>query len=126
MGTKDELHLGAELFAALDQYVHAVTEAAHVAVSESSQALHQHVQDRARQSPAWSGMADDIEMWDQGGEIQVGIRKAELINRAKQAEYGDLDNAPNPLLRKMGPSTRHAARRMDSVFNEHLGLGEMR
>jgi hypothetical protein len=122
-----ELHIGAELFAALDSYVQAVTEAAHVAVEEGGRALHQHVQDRARKSDAWAPMADSIEMWpSKDGGIQVGVRNPALIANARKAEYGDLDSPPNPLFRTMGRSVRHAGERMDSVFNQRLGLGELR
>jgi len=54
----------------------------------------------AAEHPRWASMADSMDMWaSPEGNISYGVRDPALQRRAFEAEYGDPNNAPAPLIR---------------------------
>ena len=69
--------------------------------NDTVQYFHQQVQQKARETPGWEAMADEIEVWSQDGMLYVGIRNKAYVSEAWLIEYGDQENAPNSLFRTL-------------------------
>lgn len=116
------LHTGADFFDALDEYVQAVARAAHKAHQEGERALHDEVRRTARSHPRWRSLEADIELWHEDGETHIGVRNPRSVQAAMNAEYGDADNPPAPVLRVMPTAVRRAEDRMDEVLSSELQI----
>lgn len=115
------LHIGADFFAALDDYVHGVCAATPEAGYRAIEAYVEDLRSRASQHHQWSGLADHIEAWEEDGQPFVGVRHPEHAERALNAEYGFKDTPPAPIFRNAGQSERKASEAMASVYRKHLG-----
>jgi hypothetical protein len=69
--------------------------------SDTVRYFHEQVQDKARNTPGWEAMADEIEVWSQDGMLYVGIRNKAYVSEAWLIEYGDQESAPNSLSRRL-------------------------
>lgn len=116
------LHIGADFFAALDDYVQAVSNAAVEAHEAGTRELRSSLQESARSLPIWNDVADDIDTWVDDGELRVGVRSPRSVKKAHIAEYGMGPIPPTPLLRNMPLATKRAGEAMDEVLHERLGI----
>lgn len=115
-------HVGAEFFAALDTYVQAASSAAREASREALTTLQQHLLAAAEIHPAWKGVSDSIEMWnDEEGELLVGVRNPDVIDLALDAEFGTKERPPAPILRNKEWAERDAQQRLRFVWGSHMG-----
>lgn len=116
------LHIGAGFFAALDNYVQAVSSAALEAHRAGTEELVDSLRETARSHPRWKNAADHLEAWTEDGEVRVGVRTPHMVSEAHAAEYGDGHHPPAPLLRHMPVAKHKAAEKMDSVLHHRLGI----
>lgn len=116
------LHISAGLFAALDDYVQAVTHAAHTAHAEGVDTLVRSLRESAEADDRWKDVSDDIEAWHDGDVTYFGVRHPRSVDQAVKAEFGDRHNPPSPLLRNHPVAVHKASERMDSVLRSHLGI----
>ena len=79
------------------------------------------VQQRAAETEGWSALADNIELWSQDGHLVIGVADIDLASQAELLEYGDMDQAPNPLFRTLTNEAANAARSAQSEFDRFLG-----
>ena len=63
--------------------------------------LHDRVRERAQQTPEWSDLADNIEVWSKDGKLYVGINNLDYVSQAMAIEYGDEVRPPNALFRTL-------------------------
>lgn len=86
----------------MNQYAQALQQQAQQTAQGIATYVHRRTVERARQSEAWSALADEIEVWSQDGRYVVGVRDNEFASQAFQIEYGDENRPPDPLFRLMG------------------------
>lgn len=75
------------------------------------QMLQDEVREKARHTPGWESLADEINVWSQDGMLHIGVSNKEYVSQAWVLEYGDENHAPNPLLRTLGDQA--------DIVNEH-------
>jgi hypothetical protein len=78
------------------------------AANMATASFHESVISRAKNDPQWSSLADNIEVWSEDGQLVIGVAQEEFVSQAAMLEYGDLDNAPNPLFRTLSSEARDA------------------
>lgn len=108
--------LSQQWLTALDSYAQAVKQQAEVGVQQSQVVLLDRVKGRARSAPGWEAMADNIELWNDDGDLIVGIRDQEMLGEAFALEYGDETRPPSPLFRTMGADVQAAG----DAYTEHM------
>lgn len=116
------LHIGGDFVAALDTYVQAVADVVPKAHAAGISTFQDGIRRRAALHPRWASIADHIESWSDDSSVHVGIRNPDLLDSARDAEYGDDKSAPAPLMRHNPLEARKAAERMDDVLHSHLGI----
>lgn len=116
------LHISAGFFDALDAYVQEVSDAAIVAHQEGLKALHSSVRKTARSHPRWRPLEEAIDLWHEDGEAFIGVRDPSKTSAAQDAEFGNENHPPAPVMRMMADSLRKAGDRMDEVLAERLGI----
>jgi hypothetical protein len=87
--------------------------------------LQETVRDKARDTPGWSELADDIEVWSADGKLWIGVRNTALISEASLLEYGDEESAPNPLLRTLTAEFRQTGEMMRNQMTADYGPGKL-
>lgn len=98
------------------------TEATKAAESASA-FIHERVVARARMDPAWSTVADNIEVWSQDGQLVIGVRDNEMRSQAFALEYGDEVRPPSPLFRTLAQDMRDAGDLMRGHMESKFGYG---
>lgn len=116
------LHIGGGFLAALDEYVQDIADVAPGAQDEAIDTLRTDLQIRATLHPRWEGLASHIETWRDKGKTIVGVRDPSKLAAAQQAEYGDQDSGPVPLIRHMPGSAKAAVDRMNEILYSELGI----
>ena len=119
-GMAEMLHIGGGFLTALESYVQAVADTAPEAQEAATQTLVGDLQQRAQQHPRWEPIAHEIEAWEDSRGLRVGVRRS--VAAARQAEYGDQEHGPVPLLRHMPGSAKLAGEAMGDVFRTSLGI----
>src|SRR4051812_42892640 len=69
------------------------------------------VREKARHTPGWTDLADEINVWSQDGRLWIGINNDRFTSEAWALEYGDKDNTPNSMFRTLTDQVR--------LTNEH-------
>jgi hypothetical protein len=111
-----EIKIPSSLTMQLDAYGQRLQAEAQVAADKAMKFLHDRVQEKARQQPGWSSLADAIEVWSQDGMLVVGVRDEEFKSQAFALEYGDEVRPPTPLFRSLTEDVREAS----DVYDEHM------
>lgn len=115
-------HVGADFFAALDEYVQDASRAARIASDVAVETLRQSVTEDAKRHPAWADAADHIEVWnDKKGRLQVGVRNPDVLEAAHKAEFGSRKNPPVPVLRNNRRATSQADNALRYTFGYLTG-----
>ena len=87
--------------------------------------MRERTQDKARETPGWEALADEITTWSADGVLHIGVSNEEFISQAWVLEYGDEHNRPNPLIRtltdQVGLTNEHAR----SQAAIHYGAGNV-
>lgn len=86
------------------------------AVDVAQEYLQGAVQERARQDPNWSDMADNIEVWSDDGVLWVGVNHQEFASQAMAIEYGDETRPPAALFRTLTEEYRAAQASLEAVM----------
>jgi hypothetical protein len=89
---------------------------AEAAATKAGRFLQERVQEKARSSPEWAGLADNIEVWSQDGQLVIGFQDEQFRSQAFGIEYGDEVRPPTPLFRTLTADVREA----DDVYIEHM------
>lgn len=111
----DDLHIGGDFLAALDDYAQDVTRSSYGAAAAGVDKFQQQLRADARDHPRWTGVADSIEAWDEGGRLAYGVRN-QALHEAMDAEFGDADNAPVALIRTAHRAKSAASQAMDDYL----------
>jgi hypothetical protein len=106
---------------ALQRYVEGLVVTSLQAADEAAQVFRRAVVERARETEGWSQLADNISLWSQDGYLVIGIANQDLAEQAELLEYGDLDQAPNPLFRTLTNEAQNAAKSMTSEVTRFTG-----
>ena len=102
--------------AQLIAYTQRLQEESVTAAEKAISFLHERVVTKARYTPGWSSIADEIEVWSQDGQLVVGVRDNEMVSEAFALEYGDEVRPPSPLFRTLNAESRQA----DDIVREHM------
>ena len=108
--------LSREWLTALDDYVQGFKQEALAGMTARAEVLQREVQDKARLTPGWDQLADNIEVWTQEGELVVGVMDSAFVSQAFALEYGDETTPPVPLLRTAGDALEAA----DTAYMDHM------
>ena len=108
--------LSSEWMTALDSYVQGFKDEAYDGAAAATEHLLEATRERARSRPGWDTLADSIEVWNEEGELVIGVHDNALTSQAFALEYGDETRPPNPLFRTLGPVQAEA----DEVYANHL------
>jgi hypothetical protein len=63
--------------------------------------FHERVVERARETPGWEDLADQITVWSEDGLLYIGVTSQDYVSQAWAVEYGDADHTPNALFRAL-------------------------
>jgi hypothetical protein len=120
---KKNLHIGADFFSALGKHTEAVSHAAYQAAIDGLSELQSSARNVARQNPSWDDTADHIETWydDEDGQVYVGVRNPQYVDKAIFAEYGKDEIPPAPVLRHMPVAMDNMKSRINQTMVDHLG-----
>lgn len=114
-----EIAIPSQWFASLSRYLDQLqadtTEAAEHAVSF----LHDKVVERARETPEWSDLADEITVWSQDGYLFLGVNNQDRVSEAMALEYGDEVRPPSALFRSLSEDVREANKRWREEMESH-------
>ncbi len=100
----------------LAAYGQRLQDEAEVAANKAARFLRERVQQKAAASPEWAGLADNIEVWSQDGQLVVGMQDEQFRSQAFAIEYGDEVRPPTPLFRTLTEDVREA----NDVYTEHM------
>lgn len=110
-------------FNALVQYVEGLQEETLRAAEDAVVHLHGKVQERARRTPGWADLADEITVWSQDGQLYLGVNNEAFVSQAFALEYGDEVRPPIALFRDLSEEVRAAgARQVQSSGNFGYGV----
>ena len=101
---------------ALDRYVEDLHDDVYATVEVTAHALHEHAVERARNHREWSQYADNIDMWVEGGLLNIGIKDEEVVSQAFALEYGDNQAPPTGFFRNLQATAPHFASRYASRY----------
>jgi hypothetical protein len=93
--------LSPEWVSSLHDYLQDFKEEAYLGAGRAAETLLEQTREEARSRPGWDTLADNIEVWSEDGELIIGVHDNALTSQAFALEYGDENNAPNPLFRKI-------------------------
>lgn len=105
--------ISAEWFASLSNYMDKLQADTAAAAQNAVSFLHDRVVDRARETPEWSELADEITVWSQDGYMFVGVNNQDRVSEAMALEYGDEVRPPSALFRSLSEDVREANKRME-------------
>jgi Bacteriophage HK97-gp10, putative tail-component len=108
--------LSREWLMSLDKYAQDFKKQANIGVQKATNHLHEEMQNRARSTPGWDQLADNIEVWSDDGQLIIGVRDNAVVSEAFALEYGDETRPPTPMFRTM----RDAVDDAGEVYTEHL------
>lgn len=94
----------------------AIAEARQVAMDD----LYDNVVARARETPGWDMLADNISVWQRGGSVYVGLQSQLYQSQAEAAEYGDQEHSPSGMIRSLTYEAQSAAHAFDSHLRNRL------
>jgi hypothetical protein len=104
-----EIGVPADFFKSIMQQVDDIATVADEATRVGQAHLLQSARERAAQSPAWDGVGEHIDTWDDGDKFWVGVRGPAFISQAFMAEYGTDGVRPSPVLRAMNIDAQQAS-----------------
>jgi hypothetical protein len=108
-------------FNALMRYIEGVKSHALQSADEAVEYLHGQVQDRARELPGWSELADDITVWADNGMLWIGVNNQDRVSQAFALEYGDEERPPIPLFRTLAPEFQQTGQMMANAHRARYG-----
>lgn len=106
-----ELAIPSEWFANLSRYMDQLQADTADAASSAVSFLHDRVVERARETPEWSDLADEITVWSEDGYLFVGVNNQDRVSEAMALEYGDEVRPPSALFRSLSEDVREADKR---------------
>ena len=104
----------------LDMQVQQINAALAEARQAAMDDLYDNVTDRARQTPGWDMLADNISVWQRGGSIYVGLQSHLYQSQAEAAEFGDQEHSPSGMVRSLTYEAQSAAHAFDSHLRNRL------
>lgn len=117
--------LNQQWFDTLVRYAEGLQSDAMRTADSAVNTLQDKVQTKARETPGWSELADDIEVWSADGKLWVGIRNTALMSEAFLLEYGDQEQTPSPLLRTLTAEFRETGQQMRNQMMADYGPGKL-
>ena len=99
-------------FANFSRYIDKLTADTQAASDNAVNFLRDRVVEKARLTPEWSELADQITVWSQDGEWRVGVNNRDYVSQAMALEYGDETRPPSALFRSLSEEVREASSRM--------------
>jgi hypothetical protein len=108
-------------FDALLRYVDDVKEDALQSTQQAVDYLHGAVQERARELPGWSELADDITIWSDDGLLWVGLNDESFVSVAFALEYGDAVQPPSALFRSLADEMNTTGQMMRNAHTARYG-----
>ena len=106
---------------AIQRYVEGLLVNSIAAAEGATETFREAVAARARADEDWSSLADNIQVWSQDGLLHIGVRTQEFTSLAELLEFGDMDQAPNPLFRTLTSEARDASAQMRSGMESIYG-----
>lgn len=110
---------------AIQRYIEGLLVNSIAAAESATETFREAVAARARADEDWSSLADNIQVWSQDGLLHIGVRTQEFTSLAELLEFGDMDQAPNPLFRTLTSEARDASAGMRSQMEAHYGPMEL-
>lgn len=114
-----ELAIPAQWFASLSNYMDQLQADSAAAAENAVSFLHDKVVERARDTPEWSDLADEITVWSQDGYMFVGVNNEDRVSEAMALEYGDEVRPPSALFRSLSEDVREANKRWKEEMEAH-------
>lgn len=108
-----QISIPAGWFASLSRYMEQLQADTTAASQNAVSFLHDRVVERARDTPGWSELADDITVWSQDGYMFVGVNNEDRVSEAMALEYGDEVRPPSALFRSLSEDVREANKRWE-------------
>jgi molybdopterin converting factor small subunit len=106
-----QIAINAEWFASLSRYMDKLQADTTAAAENAVSFLRDRVVERARETPEWSDLADDITVWSQDGYMFIGVNNQDRVSEAMALEYGDEIRPPSALFRSLSEDVREANKR---------------
>jgi hypothetical protein len=103
--------ISAEWFANLSRYMEQLQADTTAAAENAVSFLQDRVVEKARDTPEWSDLADEITVWSQDGYLFLGVNNQDRVSEAMALEYGDEVRPPSALFRSLSEDVRNANQR---------------
>jgi len=116
-----EIGVDQQWFDALLRYVDDVKADALQSTQQAVDYLHSTVQERARDLPGWSDLADDITVWSEDGLLWIGVNNEMLVSQAFALEYGDAVQPPSALFRSLSDEMGATGQMMRNAHQARYG-----
>lgn len=104
-----EIGVPADFFKSIMRQVEDIATVADEAVQVGRDHIVRSARERAAQSPAWDGIGEHIDTWDENDRFWVGIRGPMFVSEAFAAEYGTETTRPSPVLRAVAEDAQQAS-----------------
>lgn len=104
---------------ALEEYAEGLAHDVRTSAYEATDFATQAFVDKARRTPEWEPLADNIQSWSEEGRLVIGVQGRELVSQAMTLEFGNDEMPPNPLFR----ASSSIARQMQQRFRDSLAAG---
>lgn len=96
-----EIVISQQWLDSLSRYLNDLQDEAVQRAESAVQMLQDKAREKARHTPGWDALADEINVWSADGLLHIGVSNEEFLSQAWVLEYGDQHHAPNPLLRTL-------------------------
>jgi len=116
-----EIDVPVDFFNSIMQQVDDLAMVADEAVKVGQQHLLQSARERAAQSPAWDGVGERIDTWDEDDRFWIGVRGPSFVSEAYAAEYGTETSRPSPVLRSVNSDAQQASEVASDYVKSRLG-----
>lgn len=116
-----EIDVPVDFFKSIMQQVDDISTVADEAVRLGQQHMLASARERAAQSPAWDGVGEQIDTWDEHDRFWIGVRGPAFVSEAYAAEYGTEGRRPSPVLRVLNEDAQVASEVASDYVKSRMG-----
>lgn len=117
------IHFDASWLDAMDQFVDDLHDHVYNRVHDIASTMQESLVEDAKKQERWSSLSEHIDLWDEHGFLHLGVRNKDFVSEAFEAEYGDREIPPSPLLRPFAQNAQALVNnKMRGVHNQRVPI----
>jgi molybdopterin converting factor small subunit len=109
-----KIAISQQWFSNFSRYIDKLQADSQAAADNAVNFLRDRVVEKAKLTPEWSELADQISVWSQDGKMFVGVNNQDYVSAAMALEYGDEVRPPSALFRSLSEEVQQANQRYRS------------